>query len=504
MKIFKSFVGLASVVFALAFAFSAQAAIDLKGTDLEIILDCSGSMAGMIGGKSKMEIAKESLTSVINQIPEKSYVGFRAYGHQYDRSVKNCTDSELIYPVGEINKQQLISKIKSLQPRGWTPIGYSLEQSKNDFPVSAEYQNMIILVSDGEETCGTDPCAKIKEMQNAGFEVIVNTVGFDVGDLAEQQLKCIADATGGEYKSVKNASELTESLRFFSSRAFEDFTTSGGAKAGTGFANAPLVIAGDYGGDILMGESKFYKVDVKKGQTITAVANVRRETATTGSLKCTCMLPGIKIFDKYKSSVGSAVAEGCSPYNDIKGIEGDDLNPASYKAQWTADASGSVYLAISGSWFSECDATDSYWKDKLKTKTDKAFYDVTVAVEGESTEAAAPTSTSKPTTGATPGSETGTIHKAAKENNFGNIAIIGIGALIGLGAVAGVVLLIKKRGSGPVASSDPVQPNPTPNPAPTPPPVEPVQPVQPESNVAPPPEQPAEEKKTDGPEMPKQ
>ena len=60
-----------------------------------IILDASGSMWGQIDGKPKLEIARESLRTVLQSMPADLELGFMAYGH---REKGNCDDIELIVP----------------------------------------------------------------------------------------------------------------------------------------------------------------------------------------------------------------------------------------------------------------------------------------------------------------------------------------------------------------------------------------------------------------------
>ena len=372
-------------------------AVDIKGNDVEIILDVSGSMAGQLSdGGTKMNVAKNSLATVINQMPENAFVGFRAYGHRSTSANKNCKDSELIYPIGKLSKDSLITKINSLSPGGWTPIDYSLRQAKLDFNNNPEYGKMIILVSDGEETCGGDPCATIKTMRGEGFDVVVNTVGFDVSGIAEDQLKCIAAASGGEYRSAKNASELVDSMTFFSQRAFEGFINAGGTKAGTGFVNAPLVEPGTYGGDIRTSENKFYKINALKGQEIIAALSIKREQVMSDDKSCMCMTPSIKIYDKYKTVIGEQFAEGCAPFYDINGLEPLSTDPSSYRTEVIAEKSGEYYISIGNNWFEECKVlaypsssspeAENSKMEAEKNKKDKAQYDIVIGVEGQDEE----------------------------------------------------------------------------------------------------------------------
>lgn len=352
--------------------FSFVSAVDVAGNDVEIILDCSGSMAGMIENKSKMDIAKEAISTVADEIPDSSRIGFRAYGHQSGRDAKNCTDSELIYPIGELDRSALKSKVNSLEPRGWTPIEYSLKQSKNDFSADSEFGKMIILVSDGEETCDGDPCQAVKDLKAGGFDVTVNTVGFDVGDVAEQQLKCIADATGGQYFSAKSASDLIDSLRELSKRAFEGFAMADKIEAGTGFINAPLVEPGEYGGDVIIGEKRFYKVDVRKGQELALTVNFNKEHKYGRIAFCNTIKPKLIIYNKYKQEVGDTGYET---------IPHDDTGIFTYSLKGEINESGQYYINIATEWMQEnCYSADE--KQERNVKNDMS-YEMSIFLEGE-------------------------------------------------------------------------------------------------------------------------
>ena len=319
-------------------AFSQQTfASDISGYDLEVILDVSGSMGAELGGERKIDIAKKAVRKIVREIPRDTLMGFRAYGHQSPRNEKNCSDTQLIYPVGKLNQDQLIEKLSLLEPRGYTPIDYSLRQAVNDFPAASEVGKMIILVSDGEETCGGDPCAAVRELRQSGFKVVINSIGFDVNAKAEQQLKCVADASGGEYRRARDAGELTKTLSDFAQRAARKYTATGGKiEPGTGFGNAVLVAPGDYKTDIMNDEVHFYKLEVKKGQTLTAVANVKSKNTDSGS--CSSFFK-IRILDKFKRQRSDFSAPAFADASD----------PKSYSASSKFDQDQLVYFTISRS-----------------------------------------------------------------------------------------------------------------------------------------------------------
>ena len=65
-------------------------------------------------------------------------------------------------------------------------------------------------MSDGIETCDGDPVAAAKKVKADNTNVNINIIGFDVDSEADEQLKNVAEAGGGEYSSVKTKQQLSE------------------------------------------------------------------------------------------------------------------------------------------------------------------------------------------------------------------------------------------------------------------------------------------------------
>lgn len=186
-----------------------------KTKNIEIILDASGSMrAAMSSGKTKMTAAREAIEQLLTNLDDNSIqLAIRAYGHQFIVAQHNCEDTELLFPLGIVDKNSAMNKINSLSPQGYTPIEYSLQKAINDFPAAQKgVSNVIILVSDGEETCDGNPCQIAEEMKKSGIETTIHAIGFNVDSVAEKQLQCIADATGGKYFDAENADDLATVL----------------------------------------------------------------------------------------------------------------------------------------------------------------------------------------------------------------------------------------------------------------------------------------------------
>src|ERR1043166_4009032 len=178
-------------------------------TNVELILDASGSMAAKIQGRTKMEIAKQALTELLLSIPSTTNVAVRAYGH---RKKDDCSDIELIANFGEA-RSGIPARVNALKPLGKTPLSGSINASAKDFVGKEGQENTVILITDGEETCNADPCAAAKVAHESGIKVKINVIGFKIEAKERAQLECIANAGGGKYVSANDASELTAATK---------------------------------------------------------------------------------------------------------------------------------------------------------------------------------------------------------------------------------------------------------------------------------------------------
>lgn len=191
-------------------------------SQVALILDASGSMRGKTSdGTIKIDAAKQVLRSVIDKLPEGTQVGLRVYGHRipYQEEKRSCRDSELVVPFGPINKKQLLRAIDGIKPQGQTPIGYSLLRLPEDFGRVEGYK-LVVLVSDGGETCDPDPDDPayppkiVRRLLDAGVKMRVNVVGFDIEkDEVREFLKKIADNSNGNYFDARSGKDLENSIQ---------------------------------------------------------------------------------------------------------------------------------------------------------------------------------------------------------------------------------------------------------------------------------------------------
>jgi len=180
---------------------------------VEIIMDASNSMTGMVGKETKMAAARRVLTQTIEGLPDSMNVGLRVYGHRYatDDYDNACRDTELVVPIGPIDKTALVDRVKKIQTKGRTPLVASVLAAIGDFENIPN--GTVVLVTDGIESCKGDIKSIAPAIQSAGLELKVNIVGFDIKEAeGRAELESIAKSTGGRYLDARNADELMGAL----------------------------------------------------------------------------------------------------------------------------------------------------------------------------------------------------------------------------------------------------------------------------------------------------
>jgi len=173
-----------------------------------LVLDASGSMWGKVKGRTKVEIARESIAVLMKGWDPNIELGLMAYGH---RKTGDCEDIELLLPVARHRAEDVVNSVNRLNARGKTPLSAAIKKAAETLGYSKE-RATVILISDGMETCNMDPCVVAEELERAGVAFTVHVIGFDLKkeDLAD--LQCLAQGTGGMFIEAVDTATLTEAL----------------------------------------------------------------------------------------------------------------------------------------------------------------------------------------------------------------------------------------------------------------------------------------------------
>ncbi len=196
----------------------------LQNINTAFILDASGSMLVDLGGRTRLSIAQDAVGNLSAGLPASINASLWVYGHRVekDNQAESCRDIEQVIGLGPVDSQQFYSVAHSLAAKGYTPITDALLQAASSLPVGPNERNTIVLVSDGEETCGGDPCALAAELAAGDIELVIHAIGLAVDDITRAQLQCIADVSGGTYTDADSAEGLDLALEEAASAAADD------------------------------------------------------------------------------------------------------------------------------------------------------------------------------------------------------------------------------------------------------------------------------------------
>ncbi len=191
---------------------------------IDIVMDYSGSMLNWI------DAAKIYMSAIIAQLPESVQTGFRVFGNNGGNNpytpimgkvknivkkdngkykVKSATSSYLgstsgscsattqVASVASNNADAIRNGMYSAQIGGSTPLTLALEQAVEiDFAsIPQNKPKKIILITDGGENCGGDPCAFAKELMKKRSDIVIDVV---LVSSSSSGLYCVANTTGGK------------------------------------------------------------------------------------------------------------------------------------------------------------------------------------------------------------------------------------------------------------------------------------------------------------------
>ena len=188
-------------------------------TRILFIFDASNSMWGDWQSDKKIHIAHRVLSKMIDSLENYPNIelALRVYGHQKDFQYYDCNDTKLEVPFAPDNFQKIKQKLKTIYPKGTTPIGLSLQASENDFPECSNCRNIIVLITDGIEECKSDPCEISQALQRKG--IILKPFIVGIGANFSADLEC-----AGTYVDANSEFAFDNALSIVIQQIFNETT----------------------------------------------------------------------------------------------------------------------------------------------------------------------------------------------------------------------------------------------------------------------------------------
>jgi hypothetical protein len=169
----------------MGFSASASAAeIQKHLRSLGGLLGLGAMVLGGASGPTRLDEAKKGVNNVVRSLPDDVDVGLV--------TLQRCPRATNHGFYSGAERGALHGKVAGLRPMQGTPLAQGLTDAAGMVDgVSAPA--VLVVISDGEDSCGQDPCATARRLKNSKAQLKINVVDI-VGDGAAN---CLAAATGG-------------------------------------------------------------------------------------------------------------------------------------------------------------------------------------------------------------------------------------------------------------------------------------------------------------------
>ena len=194
-------------IFIFSFPHFAQQKKQTQITRVLFVFDASNSMISKHGNSTRIQSAKDLFYKFIDSLSLNKTMQFalRMYGQTIKYPPGDCNDTKLIVPfskpayrneagatAGRNNSALIKQKVSEAIPTGITPIEHSLTESANDFPDNKAV-NMIILITDGIEECGGDPCKARQKLMEKGIVFKPFIIGIGLSPEQIKTFECVGN-----------------------------------------------------------------------------------------------------------------------------------------------------------------------------------------------------------------------------------------------------------------------------------------------------------------------
>jgi Ca-activated chloride channel homolog len=186
-----------------------------------IVFDASGSMSGngwgygseTAGVVSRIDKVRATLAKILPRITRFRRVGLITYGP----GTWNQCNVRLDLKPAENAAQRIMAAIDALVPAGKTPLTEAVAQAAEVLDYRTK-PGIIVLLTDGEETCGGSPCTLGEELSSEAAQLTVHIISLRVkgytwtGEQSVVEAKCLAERNRGLYLTVETEDELMDAL----------------------------------------------------------------------------------------------------------------------------------------------------------------------------------------------------------------------------------------------------------------------------------------------------
>ncbi|MEM9044217.1 MAG: vWA domain-containing protein [Pseudomonadota bacterium] len=193
--------------------------------DAMLVFDGSASMDEIsfeTGPNTRIVESREAIRRAMPGIEPFRRVGLLIYGPGPNDA---CSNIDLRFGPIPDAAGPVIDAVEALRPDGLTPLTEAVRKAIE----TLDYRNrpaVVVLVTDGNETCGGRPCEMAKALGVDAHDLTVHVIGFRAivdffaWNNPEQDphtsttvARCLSDETGGLFVTTKTVEELVAALQ---------------------------------------------------------------------------------------------------------------------------------------------------------------------------------------------------------------------------------------------------------------------------------------------------
>lgn len=178
--------------------------------DAILVLDASGSMVQHDrAGTTLIDGARSAARAIVPDAARSRKLGLMTLG---PGSGDQCSNVELKVPVQENAAAPILDQIDKIASDGGTPLSKAVEAAADALDYTRK-PAVVVVLSDGDETCGRDPCELAQRLKAKARDLTIHVIGFNASNGERAGAQCLASATRGRDVTVETTSELASALR---------------------------------------------------------------------------------------------------------------------------------------------------------------------------------------------------------------------------------------------------------------------------------------------------
>lgn len=190
---------------------------------VDIVIDYSGSMSAWVAE------TKRAVSMITSKLPKDIQIGVRTFGEtpietkhrtfehvgsdkivvkvKTTKSGSNCSATTQALPISQNSSDVIVSSLNKIRLGGSTPITLGLSNAVNvDFAgIGRNHLKKIILITDGGENCGGNPCLFIRNLVRTRNDFVVDVIYTGQNN---STLRCLAETTNGKFYNIKDVNSF--------------------------------------------------------------------------------------------------------------------------------------------------------------------------------------------------------------------------------------------------------------------------------------------------------